>query len=74
MPLWLANIEHRNMVVALCISVPEKSMISGGYRSPTLFTYYFQFYYLFHSITILFRFNLLFYSVSTNISILGNSL
>jgi hypothetical protein len=71
MPLWLANIEHLNLVVALCISFPEKSMISGGYRSPILFTYYFQCYYLFHSITILFH---LFYSVSTNISILGNSL
>jgi hypothetical protein len=57
MPLWLANIEHRNMVVALCISFPQKSMISGGYRSPTLFTYCFQLFYLFqlHSYFISFK-------------------
>jgi hypothetical protein len=52
--------------VALCISFPEKSMISGGYRSSTLFTYYFNY--------VICLVPLQSYFVSFKISILANSL
>jgi len=48
--------KHLNTVVALCISVPKKSMISGGCRSSTLFTYCFQLCCLLYFIAILFNF------------------
>ena len=48
--LRLANNEYHDMVVALCILLLYLSMISGGYRSPTLYSYYFNSIFLSHLI------------------------
>jgi hypothetical protein len=40
--LRLGNIEYHDMVVALCILLLYLSMISGGYRNPTHYSYYFN--------------------------------